>query len=154
MVCDASANNPSLNDCLHKGDNLVPLMLDVLIRFRAYKVALVSDIKKAFLNVAVQEKDRNFLRILWLDDIHKPSPQIVVNRFARVIFGMNASLFLLVVTVWKHLQKYKDLEPELVAYILRCLYVDDHVGGQDDVQDALRLYKRLKQVFAEAGFDL
>ena len=110
-------------------------MLDVLIRFRAYKVALVSDNKKAFLNVAVQEKDRNFLRILWFDDIHNRSPKIVANRFTRVIFGMNASLYLLVLSVWKHLQKYKNIEPELVAYILRCLFVDDHVGGDDDVRN-------------------
>ncbi|GFX89652.1 DUF1758 domain-containing protein [Trichonephila clavipes] len=51
-VFDATAregNNPSLNDCLLKGHNLIELIPDILDRFRMYPIALSADIEKALL---------------------------------------------------------------------------------------------------------
>ena len=71
VVYDASAkdlkSNTSLNDCLHIGPSLNPLLLDILLRFRVNRVALVVDIEKAFLNVGVDKDDRDCLRFLWPD---------------------------------------------------------------------------------------
>ncbi|XP_057310540.1 uncharacterized protein LOC130648504 [Hydractinia symbiolongicarpus] len=74
IVYDASSNSPSLNDCLEKGPSLLPLLMDILIRFGTYKVAVASDIKQAFLNVANNTPDRDLLRFLWFDDITKENP--------------------------------------------------------------------------------
>ena len=61
IVYDASSkgskSSTSLNDCLHVGPSLNPLLYNILIRFRENRVALVADIKKAFLNVEVNEDD-------------------------------------------------------------------------------------------------
>ena len=154
IVYDASSGHPSLNDCVEKGENLVPLLLHVLIRFRSHKVAIVSDIEKAFLKVGVQEQYRNFLRFLWFDNVESPSPDIVVYRFTRVLFGVNASLFLLMIVVRLHLQNYVEAQPELVSYVLRNLFVDDHIGGADDVESGFKRYKELKEVFLAGGFNL
>ena len=81
----------SLNDCLHKGPSLNPLLFDILLRFREKRVALIGDIEKAFLNIEVDKRDRDFLRFLWLEDVHDPSSKISVYRFCRVVFGLNAS---------------------------------------------------------------
>ena len=59
----ASPSHPSLNDCLYSGPSLKQVM-DVLMRFRCHRVALVSDVDKAFLTVSVEEKDRDCLRFL------------------------------------------------------------------------------------------
>ena len=52
VVYDGSAKSNesslSLNDCLHKGPNLIPKLFDALIRFRNHPVALTGDIEKAF----------------------------------------------------------------------------------------------------------
>ena len=67
-VFDASCktkNGPSLNDCLQKGPNLMELILALLLRFREKKIGVISDIRKAFLMVEVEEEDRNFLKFLW-----------------------------------------------------------------------------------------
>ena len=61
-----SHENLSLNNCLQVGPNLIPKLLNVLIRFRCHQVALVADIEKAFLMVSVVKKDRDMLRFLWL----------------------------------------------------------------------------------------
>ena len=65
VVYDASSKEGkvgvSLNDCLHVGPALSPLLYDILIRFREKRVALVGDIEKAFLNVEVKLRDRDCL---------------------------------------------------------------------------------------------
>lgn len=105
IVYDASAKisgYPSLNECLETGSNLLPKIFDVLIRFRCYKIGIVSDIKSAFHNIRIAQKDRDYLRFLWLDDIHKDNPELVIKRFTSVIFGGNSSPNLLCSAVKKH----------------------------------------------------
>lgn len=109
IVYDASAKlgkgGTSLNDCLHVGPSLNPLLFDILVRFREKRVALVGDIEKAFLNIEVAERDRDCLRFLWCEDVHKPDSKIVVYRFCCVVFGLNASPFLLNATLRYHISK-------------------------------------------------
>ena len=59
IVCDASAKStgPSLNQCLYAGPSLISDISDVLMRFRYHRIALSSDIEKAFLMVGVAEPD-------------------------------------------------------------------------------------------------
>ena len=53
-----SSDSPSLNECLYSGPALTPTIFNVLLRFREKRTALVGNIEKAFLNVAVAEEDR------------------------------------------------------------------------------------------------
>ena len=100
VVYDASAKagkegggggGASLNDCLHKGSSLNPLLFDILIRFGEKRVALTGDIEKAFLDIEVDSADRDYLRFLWLENVREPCSRIAVYRFCRVVFGLNAS---------------------------------------------------------------
>ena len=52
IVHDASVkrNGPSLNHCLETGPNTLPQIIDILLRLRLNKIALISDIKQAFLS--------------------------------------------------------------------------------------------------------
>jgi len=53
IVFDGSAKaDPklfSLNDCLEKGQNLTPLVFDVLLKFRQHKVGIIGDIENHFI---------------------------------------------------------------------------------------------------------
>ncbi len=51
--CKDRKSGVSLNDCLHVGPALTPLIFDVLLRFRCNSVDLVGDIEKAFLNIEI-----------------------------------------------------------------------------------------------------
>ena len=92
IVYDASAKKagPSLNDCLHAGPSLIPKIMDVLIRFRFHKVALVADIEKAFHQVSIVPEDRDVLRFLWVDDMDSDQPQLKTYRFTRAVFGVKS----------------------------------------------------------------
>ncbi|KAK2578820.1 hypothetical protein KPH14_011854 [Odynerus spinipes] len=64
-VFDVSAKEqgfPSLNECLEKGPNLIELIASVLLRFREGNIGVISDIRKAFLQISIDAKDRDFLR--------------------------------------------------------------------------------------------
>ncbi|GFU41995.1 integrase catalytic domain-containing protein [Trichonephila clavipes] len=75
-VFDASARtkgSPSLNDCLEKGPNFIEVIPTILNRFRKYKIGVISDIEKAFLQIGVREQDRDFLRFMWVKEIRNLS---------------------------------------------------------------------------------
>ena len=99
----ANKNGPSLNEFLKAGPCLLPKILDILVRFRAYKYGLTSDIKAAFLNIRDVEEDRDFLRFLWISNFVENEPEVVVKRFTSVVFGLNCSPFLLGATIKDHM---------------------------------------------------
>lgn len=156
VVYDASAkrNGPSLNDCLYSGPPLTPLIFDVLTRFRAHKVAVTADIEKAFLNVAVAPEHRDFLRFLWVDDIHNDNPQLVIRRFTRVVFGVNSSPFLLNGTIRHHMNSYRTVDSQFVEEVLRSLYVDDLASSKPDSVSTYEFYMKLRERFREGGFNM
>jgi hypothetical protein len=44
---------------MSKGPNLIPNLVEILIKFRRWHVALVADIQKAFLQIGVRKKDQD-----------------------------------------------------------------------------------------------
>ena len=108
IVYDASANKNglSLNKMLETGPCLLPKIFEILRRVRCHKFLLVSDIQSAFLNIRVKETDRNSLRFLWIDDLEKDNPNVVIKCFTSVVFGLNCSPFLMSATVQNHMQKH------------------------------------------------
>ena len=156
VVYDASAKSrgPSLNDCLYSGPSLTQNIVDITLRFRAYKVALTGDIEKAFLMIHVAESDRDALRFLWVDDIHSPNPKIIPLRFTRVVFGVSSSPFLLNATVKHHIEQYREDDPSFVEAVLNSIYVDDLISGGENVDNAFKLYEDSRSRLAKANFNL
>ena len=155
IVYDASskASGPSLNECLYKGPKFHQLILDLLIRFRCYKVGLIADVEKAFLMISVDEKDRDVLRFIWVDDVNKSNPDLRAYRFTRVVFGVSSSPFLLNATVKYHLERFLDSNEDTVKRLLQSTYVDDIISGADSDQEAFELYTQAKEIFRQ-GFNL
>ena len=156
VVYDASSktSGPSLNECLYKGPKFPQLIMDLLIRFRAYKVALIADVEKAFLMIAVDEKDRDVLRFLWVDNLTKADPEIRAYRFTRVVFGVSSSPFLLNATVKYHLESFRGTHETTVEKLLESTYVDDVITGADSIGEAFELYSQAKEIFRKGGFNL
>ena len=120
---------PSLNDCLHVGPSLNPFLLDILLRFRVHEVAVTVDIEKAFLNIEIDSGHKDFLRFLWVDDVDQESPEIKLLHFKRVVFGVNASPFILNATIRHHVNTCMLNDNALALELLKSLYVDDFVSG-------------------------
>ena len=146
-----SKRGTSLNDCLHVGPPLTPLLYDILLRSRENRIGIVEDIEKGFLNIEVDRKDRDCLRFLWVEDPFDDNSPIVIFRFCHVVFGVNCSPFLLNGTLCVHLQKYELDDPEFVAKMLRSLYVNDLVSGSKNKEEVKGLYDRQSKRLAEGG---
>ncbi|XP_048585406.1 uncharacterized protein LOC125568078 [Nematostella vectensis] len=69
---------------------------------------------------------------------------IKVYRFCRVVFGLNASPFLLNGTLRHHLVKFKEIDPEFVEMLVNSFYVDDLVTGSNTPEEAYELYVKSK----------
>ena len=93
--CSAKCEGISLKDVIHPGPKLQKNLFDVLVRFRRSPIALACDIKKMFLQIEVQEKDRSYFRILWRNLDVDQEPQ--EYKFNRVVFGKNAALMEVVI---------------------------------------------------------
>ena len=142
IVYDCSCkqlNNPSLNDCLDVGPCLTNNLVEILIRFRLHKVAFVSDIEKAFLNIQLHESDRNYTKFLWLTNPEFPNNEFVTYRFKAVLFGSVSSPFILNAVVKKHLEN----DPNIITQdMLENIYVDNLVSGVSNESNAVEYYEK------------
>ena len=89
IVDDASAKtdgSPSLNECLHVGPKFNQNLLNILVQFRAHRVAVTANIEKVFLMISVQESDRDALRFLWVQNVDEDPPKTQPLRFIRCCF--------------------------------------------------------------------
>ena len=155
IVFDASAKNghePSLNDVLYSGQCLLLYLFDILLRFRIVKIALVADIKQAFLQIEINEKHRDYLRFLWYKDVFTDNPILTIFRFARGLFGLTSSPFLLSATVRYHKSQYKEVYPrtDLIQKFLRDSYVDDSTTSFHDLETATEFYNKIKRYMLDA----
>lgn len=85
VVYDTSARAhsgaPSLNECLNPGPPLQNQLWSVLVCARFHPIEIAGDIKQAFLQVRIQEEDRDTLRFHWLKDLN--SQTVKTLRFTR-----------------------------------------------------------------------
>lgn len=51
----------------------LPDLRRILFQLRLHPIVLLADIEKAFLQVGIQEPDRNITRFLWFKDVKNQS---------------------------------------------------------------------------------
>ncbi|XP_015433580.1 PREDICTED: uncharacterized protein LOC107189534 [Dufourea novaeangliae] len=162
-VFDASAkegNYPSLNQCLEKGPNMIELIPTVLLNFRRSRIGVISDIKKAFLQIDIRNEDRDFLRFLWWKN--NKTDQIIVYRHARVVFGVSISPFILGAVIELHLQTILARDRRIagssrsnsILKLMNSFYVDNCVTSVDSNEELQEFMHTATSVMAEGKFEL
>ena len=86
--------------------------------------------------------------------MNSAEPKIVEYRFARVVFGVTSSPFLLNATLLKHITSYDREDLEFVNQMLRSLYVDHLSVSFEDMDKACQLYLKSRERMAQGGFNL
>ena len=104
--------------------------------------------------ISVNDRDRDVLRFLWVDDITKADPEVRAFRFTRVVFGVSSSPFLLNATIRYHLKRFLESKQPVLRCLLNSTYVDDIVTGADSNEAAFELYSQSKDMFRQGGFNL
>ena len=118
-------------------------------------MTLTGNMKQAFLQIRIREKDRNVLRFHWIGNL--PLEDIKIYRFTRAIFGLQESPFLLNGTVKEQLESSMSKYPELgetIDEIKGSLYVDDIVTGEVTVEKVKKIKETSEKIFGEACIEL
>lgn len=149
--CKQIPGSASLNDCLL---NIPPKINDVtaiLLRFRANKYAVSTDIEKAFLNVGLDIEDRDVTRFYWLSNPTDPRSDLTTYRFKSVLFGATCSPFILNAVISKHLNNHPSTFTEKLT---KDLYVDNIISSFSSEDELLTYFKLVRGLFADGGFNL
>ena len=57
----------------------------------------------------------DFVRFLWIDDIDKKNPKLIVKQFSSLLFDLNCATFILGVTIDLHVKKISSLNQGSVS---------------------------------------
>ena len=150
-VFDASmktSSGVSLNDMLMVGPTVHPPLIDVLLRFRMHRIAIVADISKMYRAIELPEADRDFHRFLWRAE---PSDPLTDFRMTRVTFGVASSAFTANMSVKQNAIEFTHKYPLASKVVEESFYVDDCLTGADS-EEGIQLQAQLQDLFAEADF--
>ena len=151
-VFDASATTTtgiSLNSTLMVGPTIHPPLVDVLIRFRLHRIALIADVSRMYRAVLLAEGDKDLHRFLWRDD---PKERLKDYRMTRLTFGVSASSFIANMCVKQNAIDFRVQYPRAAGQVEKSFYVDDYLGGADSVQEAVELRGEMHQLFQKGDF--
>lgn len=143
---------PSLNDCLSTGPNLIETIPSILNRFRKNYVGITSDIEKAFLQIAIREKDRDFLRFMWFSGENRE--QVKIYRHRRVVFGITCSPYLLAATLQYHLSTVTESLKDTADILKAAFYVDNCVTSLTTETEMEKFVLESKRILASGHFNL
>ena len=151
-VFDASAKSStgmSLNDTLLVGPTVHPPLVDVLLRFRLHRIALVTNVSQMYRAVELIDSDHDLHRFVWRSS---PEGDLRDYRMTRVTFGVSASSFAVNMSVRQNAIQLAMKLPEVIKVVKSSFYVDDGLTGADTIDDAVSLQQQLQSAFERGGF--
>ena len=145
--CSCKAyNGVSFNDCVEPA--LQNDELQIILRFRIFKIGIVADVEKAFHHIGLNEKDQDYLRWLWLKNPKDSELEFKVLRFKVIPFGAKSSPFILNSTVIKHLNMVKT---PIAEDMQRSIFVDNIITGCESREEALKHYEQANEIMGLAN---
>ena len=151
-------NVVSHNHALLPGPNMNHKLSSALILSRFDKYMFLFDIKKAFLNIALNEIDQNKLSFLWFNDITKGDMDIVAYVNKRLPFGLRSSPTTLMIALYKILMIDNDDDSEEIKNLKRAvyntIYMDNSSYSCNDVDSLYYAYELIPELFSKYQFKL
>ena len=154
VVFDGSAattSGISLNQSLMVGPTLQPTLNNLLLKFRTYPIALNADVSKMYREVLLSPQDRDLHRFVWRSSPEQPVSDF---RMTRVTFGVSASPYLAIRTMYQIAADHGEGYPDATHHIKDSFYVDDFLGGANTPEEATILFDQIRSILLEGGFNL
>ena len=127
----------SLNSILAKGENKLPKILHILIKFGSKKSGFTSDISMAYNMLKLFPPFFNYQRYLWQEDLD-PDGQFTEMVIKTIIYGVICSGNLTaagLALIAAHLRENYPVK-EKAAEALEQVYVDDSAHAEDSLEEA------------------
>ncbi|GBM67651.1 hypothetical protein AVEN_221435-1 [Araneus ventricosus] len=147
----ATSTGESLNSILANGGVIQDELFAILLRFRKNRIGLISDIKKMFRMIFIDESQRDLLRIVWKESIDDP---IKTYKMNRVVYGTTCAPYLA-----KRVLKQLAMDdghnyPLAASAVSSDMYMDDLLTGAADIYSAKQLKEQLIALFRGGGMQL
>ena len=128
VVSNSSFNNAgnSLNKCIASGPNSLNPMIDVMLRFRCWPIAVQFDLAKAYNTLRTGLVERHMRRFVWRFDPSTPWEDYALDR---VHFGDACAATQLEVAKNMIAQHGSYIDPVASQRIQDDVYVDDGLTG-------------------------
>ena len=143
-----STSGVSLNDTLLVGPTIHSPLVDVLLRFRSHRIALIADVSKMYRAIELVPADRDLHRFVWRKETTEPLKDY---RMTRLTLGVSASSFAANMAVKQNARDLSAQYPLAAQAVGRSFYVDDCLTGADTIQDATQLQDQLQKLFHRGG---
>ena len=122
----------SPNECMQEGPNALSSLLEVIIGFRMYEVALVYDMTKAYQSISTGELERHVRRIVWRW-CNTSAPWDIL-AYEVLTFGDQIAALVLELIKKLAAQLGESIDAEACVQIRSKTYVDDGAGGGNRAQ--------------------
>lgn len=154
VVFDASCKSStglSLNDVQHAGARLQDDLVQIILRFRTFPVAITADVVKMFRQVKVDEHDWDLQRIFWRES---PQDPLLEYWITVVIYGETSSSFNAVRAMQQAGRDNSAAYPIAAKAIEGHFYMDDLLSGAENANAARELRNELTASLGASGFKL
>ncbi|XP_064638261.1 uncharacterized protein LOC135494279 [Lineus longissimus] len=145
LDCAAKFDGTSLNSNILPGPKLLNDLVEVLLRFRRYLVAIVGDVSEMFLQIGLDPDSRRFYRIVWEQQ---------VLEYQRTIFGDTSSPFKANLVIREHSRKLKNQYPEAADTVENALYVDDAIDSRCSTGEAKKTRSEMTEMLDRGGMKM
>ena len=148
----------SHNQAMLAGPPLNRKLTTALLGLRFNKFLLCFDLKKAFLQILLNESDQHRLLFLWFKDVTKGDYTLVTYKNVRLSFGLRCSPTILMLGLYKILmidtaeddEELKDLKRQ----IYHLIYMDNGAITANSLSELEYKFKQLNKIFNPYQFEL
>ena len=139
-----------------KGPSSLNNLINILIRFRGYKVGLVADISKMYHTVLIHDDQKYLRRILWRpvevwNTSFQENPPEVYN-FNTLQFGDRPAGCIATSSLRNTAIMNQEFDPGAAQSIVEDSYVDDIVTGCGNMDEVEVKIKNIKKIAEPGGF--
>ncbi len=139
----------SLNSILVKGPAALSELYGVALKFRRWPVAVIRDLKKFYQSVAASTRDQHLRRVVWRYG-GDGNPITYISK--TVNFGDRPAGAVAQTALRQTAQIHHDVHPVAAETIQEATYVDDTIGGGEDLPAAQDVSNGMQAVAGHGGF--
>ncbi|KMQ82592.1 gag-pol polyprotein precursor, partial [Lasius niger] len=131
------------------GPNLLPVLADVVMRWRRHRYVFVADVEKMYRQIAVHPEDRNLQRILWREE-----NRLEDYTLNTVTYGLTCAPYLALRVLRQLATDEEERFPRGAETLRRDVYMDDVLTGASTLESCRHLREQVSSLCMAGGFPL
>ena len=130
-----SGSGVSQNDLLMVSPTVHPLLVDITLRFRTHRIALVTDVTKMYWAIKLIPAVCNLHRFVWRAELRD---SLIDYRMTQVTFRVSSSSFIANMCAKRNAADFAHKYPLALKIVNNSFYIDDCLAGSDSVEEGYR----------------